>query len=103
MRVIDNDTQEIVGYLSDISPRGFKLDCQKSLAINQDYTLRLDLTPDISEKSYIAFVARVMWKKPDPFNPVAHIQGFQIVSISPYEKEIFQRIVDKYGSSESTI
>jgi hypothetical protein len=102
MRVIDTDTHELVGYLSDISPQGFKLDSQKALPVNQDYALRLDLTPEISDKAYIAFVARTKWDQPDPIDPNIRNEGFQIVSISPFDQEIYQRIVEKYGRPEST-
>ena len=101
MRVINNNTHEFIGYLSDISPRGFKLDSQKALTIKNDYTLRLDLTSEISSWSYIIFVARAIWGQPDPINPNEYIQGFQIVSILPGEQEIYQRIVEKYGIPES--
>jgi PilZ domain len=101
MRVIDNNTHEFIGHLSDISPRGFKLDSQKVLTINKDYAIRLDLTSEIANRSCIIFVARVMWGQPDPMNPTEYIEGFQIVSISPGEQEIFQRIVEKYGTPES--
>jgi hypothetical protein len=101
MRVVDTNTQEPVGYLADISPRGFKLDSKQALMINKDYTLRLDLTPEISDKPYIVFVARAKWSHPDSFEPNAHNDGFQIVSISARDEEIFQRIVAKYGSPEN--
>jgi len=101
MRVVDNNTHELVGYLSDISPRGFKLDSQKALTINKDYALRLDLTSEIANEPYIVFVARAMWGQPDPINPNEYIQGFQIVNISPNEQKIFRRIVEKYGTPES--
>jgi hypothetical protein len=101
MRVLDNNTQELVGYLADISPRGFKLDSKQALLVNKDYALRLDLTPEISEKPYIVFVARTRWSQPDSTDPFAHNEGFQIVSIAPRDEEIFQRIVQKYGTSET--
>jgi hypothetical protein len=100
MRVINNATSELVGYLSDISPRGFKLDSQKPLVVNKDYTLRLDLTPDVSDRSFILFTARSKWSQPDPFDPNSNIQGFQVISISPHDEEIFIRILEKYGTSE---
>ena len=101
MPVTDNNTHELVGYLSNISPRGFKLDSKKALAVNKEYTLRLDLTPEISDKSYISFRALAMWEHADPMDPFGHVEGFQIVNISPYEKEIYQRIVEKYATPES--
>jgi hypothetical protein len=101
MRVLDNTAHEHIGYLSDISTRGFKLDSSHPIAANRDFSLRLDLTPEISEKPFIAFTARTKWTRPDPTDPNSFIQGFEIISIAPYDADIFQRIVDKYGSPDS--
>jgi hypothetical protein len=101
MPVIDNRTQQCIGYLSDISSQGFKLDSQKPLTVNTDFSLRLDLTPEISKRAYIVFFARVIWSQLDPINPNDYINGFQILSITPGEQEIFQRIVETYGKSEN--
>jgi len=101
MRVLDNSTQELVGYLADISPHGFKLDSKQALQVNKDYSFRLDLTAEISEKPYIVFVARTKWTQPDSTDPYAHNDGFQIVNIAPRDEEIFQRIVVKYGTPET--
>jgi hypothetical protein len=101
IRVSDNNTHETVGYLSDISPAGFKLECPKILPVNQDYTLRLEMTSEISNQPYIAFVARAIWSEPDPITPNEYIEGFHIVSISPVDREIFNRVAEKYGKPES--
>lgn len=101
MPVIDNSTREVIGYLSDVSSRGFKLESQKSLVAHTVYQLRLNLTADIAKISYIVFFAEVVWSKPDPINPYDYIHGFQIVSITPSEQAIFGHIVEKYGVAES--
>jgi hypothetical protein len=102
MRVVDNNTHALIGYLSDISSRGFKLDSKHALVVDRDYALRLDLTSDISEKPFIVFVARTKWSQPDSTDPFGHNVGFQIISIAPQDEKIFQRIVEKYGTPEST-
>jgi hypothetical protein len=101
MRVLDNVQHELIGYLSDISPRGFKLDSTRPLVVNRDYSLRLDLTPEVSDKSFIIFTARSKWSNPDPTDPNSFIQGFEIVNISVHDAEIFQHMVEKYGTNES--
>jgi hypothetical protein len=101
MPVVDNSTREVIGYLSDISSRGFKLESPKSILINNVYHLRLDLTAEVSKRSNITFFAKVMWSQPDPINPYDYIHGFQIVSITPEEQTIFEHIVQKYGIAES--
>lgn len=101
MPVVDNNTQKIVGYLSDISSGGFKLESQKSLVTNSVFHLRLDLTPEFSRRQNIVFFARVVWSQPDPISPLEFVHGFQIVSITAEEQAIFERIVAKYGVAES--
>jgi hypothetical protein len=97
MRVTDNYTYELLGYLSEISLRGFKLDTSKVLTVKKDYTLRLEYASEATDKPYIVFVARAKWSEPDPLTPNEYIVGFQIVSISPSEQAIYQSIVEKYG------
>lgn len=98
MQVIDAQTQTLVGYLDDISPQGFQLDGRTPFVVNRDYSLRLDLTTEISDRPFLSFVARCRWSKPDPVDPMSFDAGFQILSITPREDEIFQRIVAKYGT-----
>ncbi len=101
MRVVDNQTQQLVGYLDDISPKGFQLDSRNQFSVNRDYNLRLDLTTEISDRPFITFTARCRWSKPDPSDPGSYDAGFQILNITPHENEIFQRIVTKYGTQET--
>jgi hypothetical protein len=102
MQVVDNDTHELIGYLADISPQGFKLERQGAPDVYDEYSMRLELTPEISDKTYISFIARRKWSRRDPMDPNAHNEGFQIISISSYDRMIYQRIVDKYGRPESS-
>jgi hypothetical protein len=99
MRMLENNTQQLIGYLSDISSRGFQLECPILVTTNKDYNFRLELTPDISDKSYITFLARCRWSRPDEVDPSLHDAGFQIVSISPHDNEIFQRMAMRYASA----
>lgn len=99
MRVLENGSLQLMGYLSDISPRGFQMECPHQVATNRDYNFRLELTPDIADKSFITFLARCRWSKPDEMDPTLYDAGFQIVNISPHDNEIFQRMVIRYASS----
>jgi hypothetical protein len=98
MRVLDSKTMEAVGYLADISEKGFQLDSPRPVDVNKDFNFRLDLTPDVSDKNFITFTARCRWSKPDDADPSSYDAGFQVIGISPHDNEIFQRIVTKYGS-----
>jgi hypothetical protein len=98
MRLVDNDTQKLVGHLVDISSGGFKLDSQAPIPIDKDYRLRMDLTSDVASKPSMVFVARSKWCEVDPLDPFIYNVGFQLVNISPVDLDIFNRMMEKYGT-----
>lgn len=98
LKVVDYNTQKLVGYFSDLSSQGFKVDSPAPIPVNQDFNLRVDLASDISDKAFIAFVARSRWLRPDLSDPSLLNAGFQIVGISPQDDAIFQRVVEQYGT-----
>jgi len=101
MRLIDSDTQELVGHLVDISSGGFKLDSQNPIPPNKDYRFRMDLTSEVANKPSMVFVARSKWCEVDPLDPFLYNVGFQLVNISPGDIEIFKRMMEKYGTKSS--
>ncbi|GER79896.1 MAG: hypothetical protein JETCAE02_19250 [Anaerolineaceae bacterium] len=101
MRVMDEANGQLLGHLADISTGGFKLDCSNSIPINKDFRLRIDLTRDVANKSFMVFMARSKWCRPDPIDPTSYNVGFQISNMSPSDFEIFSRMFEKYGSDDS--
>ena len=97
MRLVDNDTQELVGHLMDISSGGFKLDSQKPIPINKDFRLRMDLTSEVADKPAMTFVARSKWCEIDPLDPFVYNVGFQLINIAASDLEIINRMIEKYG------
>ncbi len=102
MQVTNGLTKELLGYLSDISTGGFKLDSPKQIKPGQDFRLHIELTPDIAEKNSMVFVARSKWCHPDHIDPTSFNVGFEIVNMSPSDMSIFQRMFDKYGTENRT-
>lgn len=102
MQVKDEATKQIIGYLSDISSGGFKLDTPKEITPGQDFHLHLDLTPEIADKNAMVFIARSKWVARDYVDPNTFNVGFEIVNISPSDMLIFQRMFEKYGSQNTT-
>ena len=100
MLIADANTQETIGHLVDITPNGFMMDCPKAIPLEKDFHLRLDTMPDIADKTYITFVARSKWCKPDVIEPYLFDVGFKIVNISQHDADIIQRISEKYAAQE---
>lgn len=98
MRVIDDDTQEILGHMVEVSAIGLQLETSVPFLINKDYYLRVELTPDLGDMPYIVFIGRTKWCKMDVIQPNLYYVGFEIAEIMPDDKQIFLRILEKYGS-----
>jgi len=102
MQVTDDVTKQLIGYLSDISSGGFKLDSPKEIPTGQDYRLQIALTAEIADKNSMVFIARSKWCHRDHIDPNTFNVGFEIVNMSPSDMLIFQRMFDKYGSQHTT-
>ena len=98
MRVLDDDTGEILGHMVEVSAIGLRLETVGPLPINKDFYMRLELTPDLGNLPYIVFIARSKWCKIDNIQPNLFHVGFELIEIMPEDKEIFLRIMAKFGS-----
>ena len=98
MRVLDYDTQGILGHMVEVSASGLRLETVDTLPIDKDYYLRLELTPELGGLPYIVFIARSKWCKIGEIQPNLYRVGFEIIEIMPEDKEIFIRILEKFGS-----
>jgi hypothetical protein len=96
-QLIDNDTLDIVGHLSDISSGGFKLDSQIPIPKEKEIRFLMNLTSSVADKSFMQFVARSKWCRVDPLDPFVYNVGFQLIQIAPEDLEIFNRMMEKYG------
>ena len=58
----------------------------------------MDLSNEVANKPSMVFVARSKWCEVDPLDPFLYNVGFQLVNISPGDIEIFNRMMEKYGT-----
>ena len=100
MQVTDDLSKQLIGYLTDISSGGFRLDCPKQIPPGQDFRMQIQLTSDVAEKNSMSFIARSKWCHPDHVDPNTYNVGFEIVKMAPGDLVIFQRMFDKYGAEK---
>jgi hypothetical protein len=98
MRVLDDDTREILGHMVEVGAIGLQLETTVALPLQKDYYLRLELTPELADRPFIIFIARSKWRKIDDIEPNLYRVGFEIAEIMPDDREIFLRILAKYGT-----
>ena len=102
MQLSNAVTKELVGHLSDISTGGFKLDSEIPIPVNTDYELHLPLSSDVANKPYMVFEARSKWCKTDPIDPFVYNVGFHLTAMEPEDREILNRVIEKYGKEKSS-
>ena len=95
-RIFDARTDQLLGHLIDITPRGAMVISERPLPAGAAYRLRLELSPELSAEPFIEFDARSVWCQPD-INPRFYNTGFQVAGLTPDQVAIVQHIVDAYG------
>ena len=98
MRLMNENTGELVGHLADISTGGFKMESLKAIQPNTDFLFRIELSGEVANAPYMVFGARSKWCRPDPIDKSIYDVGFQITDITPANLEIFSRMFERYGS-----
>ena len=99
LQFMNNRTGELVGDLADINRDGFMLESFKPIPLNAEFSFRIELPPDISNKQSIVFTAQSRWSKLDSLDRRMYDVGFEIMEIDPGDTQVFQQIFDRYGSS----
>ncbi|MBL8102065.1 MAG: PilZ domain-containing protein [Anaerolineales bacterium] len=101
MRVMDANSLQLIGYLTQISAVGIQVDSEKPLPVNTNFKLRVDLTTDIANKTMMIFNGRSKWCQPDPAEPNSFNVGFEVTLLSREDTEIFNRMIEKYATESS--
>jgi len=96
MRIYDAATRQQIGNLVDITPGGIMIVGEHQIPEGIIMHLRMELTSEVSEKTYLEFAARSKWSKPD-VTPNMYNSGFEILDLEPEDVEIVQRIIDEFG------
>jgi len=97
MRLIDSETKDLLGHLTDLSSGGFKLDSRTPIEAEKDFRLQMELTSEVADKPSMTFVARSKWCHVDYLDPFFYNVGFQMISIEPENMEIIIRMMENYG------
>src|SRR5512141_2325801 len=98
MRLMHENTGELIGHLVDISAEGFRIESVRAVPVYRDFPIRIELPRDITEKPYMVFIARCKWCRPDRIDPTLFDAGFEIAQMTPSDSEIFRHIFERYGS-----
>jgi hypothetical protein len=97
MRVLDDETEATIGHLVDVSIDGMQLETAAPLQRGQEFHMHMELTPDVSDSLFMFLTAISLWCTPDKIMPNLYHVGYKITSMSEHDKEIYKRLLEKYG------
>ncbi len=101
MQVLDAGTLQLIGYLTQISAVGIQVDCERPILVNANFKLRVNLTPEIANKTMMVFNGRSKWCQPDRTEPNSFNVGFEVSLLSQDDISIFNRMIEKYASDRN--
>lgn len=95
-RIYDTSTETLVGQLGDITPLGLMIISDASLPVDKLFTLKIELSAEVSDRPDFTVNARSLWCQPD-VAPGIYNTGFELINPSVESLEIIQHIVDNFG------
>ena len=95
LRVIDRNTEELVGNLVDITTEGCMLISDDPIETGVDFELKLDLPEEIRGSWQITFDAHSRWCKSD-VNPEFYDTGFRLSNISTNDIAIIESLIQNF-------
>ena len=100
LRVFDGMSNNVLGHVADISSLGLMLISDTSMAVNENYSLRMRLPAEVSERGEMLINANSRWCKPD-VNPDFYLAGFQIMDPTAEVEKHLHSLIRDYSYNES--
>ena len=97
--VLERKTNDLIGYLADITAKGAMIMCEKPLSTGTTYQLRIEPCSLSSSTRAIEFDARCIWNGPD-MNVEFYNCGFEFIKIDPKDIQEIKVLVNKFGINE---
>lgn len=92
--VYHRETEELIGYLTDVTVDGGMLETTKPLE-EELFPLRIELVEEIRGNHHINIDARCVWTRKDR-NAVFHNSGFEFQNISTEARACIAELAERY-------
>jgi len=99
LRVFEQDSGELVGYLADLTTEGFMVISDRKVAAGRTFRLRMDLPKEMKGTRQVLFKAKAMWCKPDS-NPDFYNTGYRILNLSKEDARTIDGLIRDFFYEE---
>lgn len=93
LRVFDRNTNQLIGYLVDITPEGIMVMSENPIETDTTYQLRMVFPIEILGRKELNFDATSIWCKKDVF----YDAGFELVDTSREQVGVIKHLIDRFG------
>lgn len=93
--VVDRDTDELVGYLTDVTVDGGMLQSEEPIEENRTFRLRMELDEEIQGSNHIDVDALSKWCRKER-NAVFHNSGFEFRDVSEENRARIAELAERY-------
>jgi hypothetical protein len=99
LTVIDRETNNVIGYLVDITTKGIMLMSDNALQPGTVLHLKIMLQTEMSDKEYLHFDARVIWSK-QSINGNSYDTGLELLNVKPEDFREIETVIDELGFND---
>jgi hypothetical protein len=96
LKVSEKGSSKYLGFMIDISKKGFKLLSEEKIPVGTELLCVLHLPEELNGKKDISFMARTCWCAKD-VNPEYYASGYHFEDIEPDGDIILSTIMHYYG------
>ena len=95
LKVTDEKTDELFGYMVDVTKEGIQLTSEDVLETEVSFQLKLELPVEIEGKKFISFSSTSKWSEKDRESDYYN-SGFQLDEISAEDQKLVEQLIQKF-------
>jgi PilZ domain len=99
LQVIDTDSENILGYLVDITPQGMMLMSEFPIKAGLTFQLKMLVNTDLSQHSYLSFAAKSVWCHKS-INSDFYDTGLQLLNVEPNAFHGIETVIEELGFTD---
>ena len=99
LKVFLQETNELIGFLGDITHEGLLLVSEDAIESDKAYNLQMRLFPEENAEKSLLFTATCRWSR-IAANPDLFEAGFQFVNVTPHDVSLIDDLIDDIGFRE---
>ena len=99
LMVFDRNTDELTGYLVNITPEGIMLTTRNPVEVGATFNLRMALPDKIRGSRQVAFDAQSVWCRKDAITGFCKT-GLKVLEIANGNAETIQILINVFGSPD---